>query len=126
MDISGLLNSNYYTDFLKTQNQASATDIKSAASKIGDDSTDEELMSVCKQFESYLLEQVFKEMEKTIHFGDEDDKDSSIASALGTQTGNTLVDYFKDQTIAEISEKATNQGEGLGLAQMLYESMKRN
>ena len=29
-------------------------------------STDEELMEVCKSFESYLLEQVFKEMEATV------------------------------------------------------------
>lgn len=127
MDISGLLNSNYYSDFLKTTSNTSAAQVKSAASSVNEETTDEELMGVCKQFEAYLLEQVFKEMEKTITFGDEDDQDSSsIASALGTGSGsNTLVDYFKQDTLTRITENATNQGEGLGLAQMLYDSMKR-
>ncbi len=70
-------------------------------------------MDVCKQFESYLLEQVYKNMEKSIHWDDKEQQD------------NQLVDYFKDLTIQEISKQATDQ-KSLGLAQMLYEQMKVN
>lgn len=76
--------------------------------------TDEELMEVCKQFESYLVEQVMKSMESMIP-KDEDDEDSSM-----TQT----VDFFKDTMYQELASQTT-ESQGLGLAQTLYESMKR-
>ena len=76
--------------------------------------TDDELMAVCKQFESYFLEQCFKEMTKTV--GTEEYSSSSMS---------TLVDYYKDATIQKISSDSTEQN-SLGLAQMLYEQMKRN
>jgi flagellar protein FlgJ len=72
--------------------------------------TDEELMEVCKSFESYFLEQVMKGMEKTIPY---DDKK------------NPYVDYFGDVLWQEYAKSAT-ENQGLGLAQMLYESLKRN
>ena len=52
-------------------------------------------------------------MEKTVM------KDESNSS------DNQLVDYFKDQTVQELAKTSTEQ-QGLGLAQMLYEQMKRN
>lgn len=73
-------------------------------------STDEELMEVCKSFESYLLEQVFKKMESTIE---------------RTEKQGDYVDYFKDMMFQKYAEDATDT-EGLGIAQTLYESMKRN
>ena len=72
--------------------------------------TDEELMEVCKSFEAYLLEQVMKEMRKSVHT--EEDK-------------NDYLEQFGDMLYADYAEKAT-EGQGLGLAQMLYEAMKRN
>lgn len=36
-----------------------------------------------------------------------------------------MVDYFKDFAVQELSGKVT-EGEGLGLANVLYEQMKRN
>lgn len=112
MDLSSL--SNYYSSIA---NQASAS--ANAISNLSDEEirqkSDDELMEVCKEFESYLLEQVFKEMEKTSSiFGEDEDGSSS-----------QLVDYFKDTTIAELASQSTEQN-GLGLAQMLYEQMKRN
>lgn len=76
--------------------------------------TDEELMDACKQFEAYFLEQMFKEMMKTIP---ESDTTSSYAS--------NLMDYYKDNMIQEIASTSTEQN-SLGLAQMLFEQMKRN
>ena len=81
-------------------------------SQLAKNATDDELMDVCKQFESYLLEQVYKNMEKT-------------ATIFGEEKDNQLVDYFKDLTIQEIASQATNQ-QSLGLAQMLYDQMKIN
>ena len=70
-------------------------------------------MDACKEFESYLLEQVFKEMTKTVSFVDKDD------------TNSALVEYFGDSVIQEISKQST-ESQGLGIAQQLYEQMKRN
>lgn len=77
-------------------------------------SSDEELMDACKQFEAYFLEQCFKEMLKTVK------TDESSSGSM-----STLVDYYKDSMVQQVSEQATEK-EGLGLAQSLYEQMKRN
>ena len=74
----------------------------------------EELMEACKEFEAYFLEQMFKEMAKTIPDNDNEDA-----------TTQRLVDYFKDNAIQEIAAEST-ESNSLGLAQMLYEQMKRN
>lgn len=76
--------------------------------------SDDELMDVCKQFEAYFLEQCFKEMLKTTG------KDEFSSGST-----STLVDYYKDMMVQEISKQSTEK-ESLGLAQMLYEQMKRN
>ena len=52
-------------------------------------------------------------MEKTII---KDEENSSTS---------TLVDYFKDSAIADLATQST-QTQGLGIAEMLYEQMKRN
>ena len=44
---------------------------------------------------------------------------------LDTGTNSTLVDYYKDNLVKEYASQTTEQ-EGLGLAKMLYEQMKRN
>jgi flagellar protein FlgJ len=77
--------------------------------------TEEELMDACKEFEAYFVEQVFKEVEKTIPKNEEDE--DSYASQI--------TDYFKDELIQEYSEQVSDSG-SLGLAEQLYEQMKRN
>lgn len=78
--------------------------------------TDEELMGVCKEFESYFTEMVFKEMEKSIP---DNDQGSDSAS---TQ----LKDYYKEQLIGEWSKMSAESSSGMGLANQLYEQIKRN
>ena len=112
MDLSSL--SNYYSS-MSNQLSPTANGISNLSEAEVQAKTDEELMEVCKEFEAYFLEQVFKEMEKTTTIFGEEDKGSS----------SQLVDYFKDSTIAEIAGESTDQN-SLGLAQMLYEQMKRN
>ena len=75
----------------------------------------EALFDACKQFEAYLWEQVYKEMEKTVDlFGDDDDGYAS-----------NMVNFFKDSVIQDISQQTASQGSN-SLAQMLYEQAKRN
>ena len=76
--------------------------------------TDEELMNACKQFEAYFVEQLYKGMLKTIPKSEETSNYTS-----------SILDYYKDQMIQKVAEQTTEQT-GLGLAQMLYEQMKRN
>lgn len=78
-----------------------------------ENASDEELMEAVKSFESYFVEQVFKEVEKTIHTDDED----TYASQM--------VDYFKDHVIQTLSEKVVDQS-GSSISQKLFEQMKRN
>ena len=92
----------------------SSKKMQDTVSKDYSKATDEELLDVCKQFEAYFMEQVFKQMEKTII------KDESSSG----QT-TALVDYFKDSALQELTKTST-ETQGLGIAQMLYEQMKRN
>ena len=62
MDLSSI--SGYYSD-LANQVPASGQKISQLSEEELKTKSDEELMEVCKQFESYFLEQVFKEMAKT-------------------------------------------------------------
>lgn len=114
MDISSL--NTDYQSYLSNSSSATAkmdqiknTDYKNA--------TDEELMDACKQFEEYFVEMVLKEVFKTVDlFG------------MGESTSNamsTSKDFMKDSIVQKFAEKITEES-GLGLAQQLYESMKRN
>lgn len=113
MDISGL--SNVYTEYLNQQtDNVSAKKMQDTVSKDYSQASDEELLDVCKQFEAYFMEQVFKQMEKTI-----------IKDESSSGTSTALVDYFKDSALQELTKTST-ETQGLGIAQMLYEQMKRN
>ncbi len=91
----------------------SGTNLSGKLGSVGDNASADELKEVCREFESYFLEQVYKEMFKTI--GSEDG-DSAMSS---------LVDYFKDGAIQSLASQTTEQTGG-PLAQQLYEQMKRN
>ncbi len=102
---------NLYTDYLNTTTPDSLTST-GTTTKDYSKATDEELMSACKQFEAYFLEQVFKEMEKTIP--KEDNEETS-----------SMTDYFKEERLKDLAAQSTEQN-SLGLAQSLYNQMKRN
>ena len=76
--------------------------------------TDEELMDACKQFEAYFLEQIFKQMYKSVE----------AINGESTDPQASLVSYFRDSTISDIASTSVDT-QSNGLAQMLYESMKR-
>ena len=109
---------NNYLNTIKDDQSASSKLQKSISGRDYSQASDDELMEVCKEFEAYFVEQIFKEMEKTI-------PESESGLGLGLGSSNQLVDYFKDNMIQELSKEAADQQQ-LGLAQMLYEQMKRN
>lgn len=95
--------------------------------------TAEELMEVCKDFESYFLEQMLKSMVKMSKVDGDTDDSNMYASLFGaTDTSDsgvsTMSSYFGDELVNKMAEQITeaNGGSGLGLAQQLYEQMKRN
>lgn len=114
MEINGI--GSVYSDYLTSS--ASKSKTSALESKLDSDysnSSDEELMEVCKEFEAYFLEQVFDAMlETTKVFSDEEE--SSYATKM--------VDYFKDSAVQELTQQATSQN-GIGIAKTLYEQMKR-
>lgn len=112
MDLSNI---SAYTDYLTQQSSAQMKLNNTLADKDYSQADEDELLSVCKQFEAYFLEQVFKEMQKTVDCFKEDSNDPN----------NHLVDFFQEKVVQDLTETATEK-QGLGIAQMLYEQMKRN
>ncbi len=108
MTINGIGGEDYASYF--TQNNT--TSLEDALAKIDNNEiVDESAMDACKEFEVYMLEQMYKAMEKTIMKADEEEGEYE--------------QYFGDMRIQEYAKAISDQG-GIGLAEQLYESMKRN
>ncbi len=97
-----------YSNVNKLKDTINSTDYSKA--------TDEELMEACKSFEAYFIEQAFKGMEKMVP------KNEDESSSMTT----SYTEMFKDNLYQEYAEDATERGDGIGIAKMLYEQMKRN
>ncbi len=74
-----------------------------------ENATDQEMLDACKGFETYFTEQVLKEMKKTVHSSDEEGE---------------YMKCFGDTLVEQYAQNITDSG-SLGIAQMLYESMKK-
>lgn len=115
MDLNFSSISDIYNKYLSdSATKESSSLSKLNASKDYSKATDDELMDVCKKFEAYFLEQCFKEMSKTVG-----------AEEFSSGATSTLIDYYKDEMIQKIASDSTEKN-SLGLAQTLYEQMKRN
>lgn len=101
----GALTSDYWKSNTQTK------ELEKSLSSDMSGKTEEELMEVCKDFESYFVEQMFKSMKKMIP----ESEDSN----------NDYINMFGDMLVQKYAESATEQ-QGLGIAQKLYEQMKRN
>lgn len=62
------------------QPQGSASALKNSISSVSSGSSEEELLSVCKDFESYFVEEVLKEVKENLISDDDEDKDSSLST----------------------------------------------
>jgi len=109
----GSLYTDLYADMYQTSGK-SASKLEGQLDGDYTNATDEELMDVCKEFEAYFLEQVYKQMWKTVPESDS-----------GSGSTQSMVDYFKDEYIQQMAADSIEQN-SLGLAQTLYEQMKRN
>ena len=117
-DISGI-NASALTEYAMNESKNASTEalrkkLESTAAK--DSPKDEELWEACKGFEAYFLEQMFKEMQKSV---------DSLKPESSDKSTSTLVDFFKDQTLQEICATSA-ETQSNGFAQMLYENMRRN
>ena len=104
--ITGMINDNTKN---KVDNGA-ALQSKLSSSRL-QDATDEELMDVCKTFESYLLEKVLEKTKKTLTDSEEED--------------SPYMNMFGDKLYQEYANQITEHSD-LGLGQQLYNAMKRD
>lgn len=101
-----------YLQSMQNASQAKTEKLSSSLSNIENGTaTDEELMAACKEFETYLVEQVIKNTRSAML----EDEDSQ----------GEYMKMFGDRLNQSYAEMITETAD-LGIAQMLYESMKRN
>ncbi len=79
---------------------------------------DEEMLDACKEFEAYMVEQIYKNMEKISKILTDDDEED--------KEGSEYLDMFSDTYLQDISSKMMSSGQSLGLAEQLYNSIKVN
>ena len=107
--------SSLYTDYItSTASNNKASSLTDKAKTDYSNASDEELMDVCKEFESYFLEKIFDTMI---------DSTKLLSGKEESSYASKMVDYFKDTAVQTIASQATEQGT-LGIAQTLYEQMK--
>ena len=102
-----------YSDVYANAANQTANKLKDQLGNI-DKATDDELLNACKQFEAYFIEQIYKGMMKTVPQSDSTSNYTSM-----------ITDYYKDRMLQSVAEQTTERS-SLGLAQMLYEQLKRN
>lgn len=101
-----------YTQLQKNKNDSKAIGLQNKLTGLDEaNSSDEEIMEVCKEFEAYLVEKVFDRMKDAMTDSEEEEGD--------------YLSYFGDMMYQEYAKQIAENGE-LGLAQQLYESMKKN
>ncbi|MBO5489050.1 MAG: rod-binding protein [Eubacterium sp.] len=102
---------NYSTD-------ATAAAASKLSSQIEDASTDEETLEACQQFEAYMVEQMYKNMQEASKILTEDEEEDDSSSQY--------VDMFQDNYIQAIAQSMVNSGQSIGIAEKLYESIMKN
>lgn len=101
-----------YAQMQKSKNDSKAMGLQNKLTGLDTgNSSDEEIMEVCKEFEAYLVEKVFDRMKDAMTDSEEEESD--------------YLSYFGDMMYQEYAKQIAENGE-LGLAQQLYESMKQN
>jgi Rod binding domain-containing protein len=108
------IDNTYLTNYYSTD--VSDVTASTLTSSIENASTDEETMEACQEFEAYMLEQMFKSMEEASKVLTEDDDEDDSSS--------DYVDMFSDNYYQSIAEQMVNSGQGLGIAEQLYNSIQ--
>lgn len=103
----------YFTNYFADASDAVSDRV---TNQIQNAETDEETLDACKQFEAYMIQQMFKSMEESAKVFSDDDEDSS----------GDYVEMFQDNYLSTIAEQMVNSGQGLGIAEQLYDSINQN
>ena len=110
------INDNMYHYLTQTaqnaNNSASAGAVNSAVSNINENSSEEEMKQAIKDFESYFVEQILKNVQESLK-SDEDSSNAQLTEFFMGQVGEQLADQIVDQV-------------GNRMTQTLYEHMCRN
>lgn len=130
--ISNSLSGLNYTNSTTYNSKTSSLENTLNNSDLSNADTDK-LMSVCKDFEEYFVEQMVKSMVKMASV-DGSSEDDSYASLFGLSSGSedsylsSMSSYYGSQMVTKLTEALCDDtnGNGIGLAQTLYEQMKRN
>ncbi len=116
LDLTGL-SATALTEYAASESKNASTEaLKAKLQNVNSKTTDNELMEACKSFEAYFLEQIFKEMQKSV---------DAMKPESGDKSTQTLVDYFKNETLQDICSTSV-ETQSNGFAQMLYENLTRN
>ncbi|MBE5890988.1 MAG: hypothetical protein E7282_08485 [Lachnospiraceae bacterium] len=116
MDISNLSNS-LYTNGSTEADQAKSSSLNSTVNSLSSDSSEEELLGAIKDFESYFMEKILKDVKETFtSWGDDEDEDSTM-SQMTDMYMDSVYEKLADQMLDEVGDTFTQQ---------LYEQMKRN
>ncbi|MCI7130784.1 MAG: hypothetical protein MSA09_09610 [Lachnospiraceae bacterium] len=104
---------NYLTQTAQNANSsASAGAVNNKISGISENSSEEEMKQAIKDFESYFVEQILKNVQESL----KSDEDSSNAQ---------LTDFFMGQVSEQLADQMVDQV-GNRMTQTLYEQMCRN
>ncbi len=104
LDTSSIYNS-YYAQNVSS---AAGADLQSRLEGVESVNDDEELMDVCKDFESFFVQKLIEEAKKTL---ENEDEQGEYMQYFGSMLNEAYADAVVD-------------GGGIGLAQQLYDSMK--
>lgn len=102
--------SSLYNTYSQSIGSAGASKVQSALSSVSDSTDDEQLMEVCKDFESYFVQKIIEQAKK------------SVAGESEEEQGEYM-QYFGEILNQQYADAIADNG-GTGLAQQLYESMK--
>lgn len=102
--------SSIYDNYAQGLNNASMSRVDNKLGSVDSDSTDEELLSACQEFEEYFVQKIIEQARKSVS---------------GEEEEGEYMKYFGD-TLNQSYAEAVVDGGGIGLAQQLYESIKGN
>lgn len=102
--------SSLYSAYGTSIKSSSSSSLQSTLNNVNSSTGDDELMEVCKSFESYFVQRVL-EQAKTSLVGEEEEEQGEY------------MQYFGDILNEQYANMIVESG-GTGLAQQLYDSMK--
>ena len=96
----------------------SANKLSGSLKGISSDSSEDELLEVIEDFESYFVEEMIKKVKET--FTDSGSDEEGV-----DKTASSYTDFFMDYAIEDLSDEILDEVGG-NVTQQLYEQMKRN